>query len=377
MNPYLDDDHTPGPDDDYQAYRGWQREVVTGLAAQIAFRLGAFLALGTLLWFGKPVLMPLVLAIFLAILVSPLVIWLGGRGVPRAAAILVGEAVGLIPFGVLGLVFMVAVQPLQDKETIQKYQTGITEQLSAVVDDAIDSFGWKGTEDERAALKKELRNQVISGGVSEGAGLATSSGQITLGVVGYFFLTAVFTLFALIEGWRFREKIVEAFGGDNPLLTSLDAVATDVRAYVLTKTLISALTGLCVWLLLEAFGVEFAALWGLLAFPLNFIPTLGSIIASIPPVLVALVDSGMSGGGVVGVAFGLLAINGVIGSFLDPRYVGQAVKISPLVVFLSMLVWYSLWGPVGAVLAVPIMVSVKVYCSHVPGLEPIATLMKA
>ena len=114
----------------------------------------------------------------------------------------------------------------------------------------------------------------------------------------------------------------------------------------------------------------------LLAFPLNFVPTVGAIAASLPPVIVALVDPAAGPWTIAGVVIGLGAVNGLIGAILDPRYVGHAVKVSPLVVFLSMLVWGFLWGPIGMILAVPIMVSVKVICARIPALEPIATLMK-
>jgi AI-2 transport protein TqsA len=192
---------------------------------------------------------------------------------------------------------------------------------------------------------------------------------------GYLFLTLLLAGFVLHEGRRLREKFGLAFGPENPLLGALEAIGRDVRAYVVAKTIISALTSLAVGILLWACEVDFALFWAVVAFPLNFIPTVGAIVASLPPMLLATVDPEMSAWGAVGVALGLLAINGIIGSVLDPRYVGHTVKLSPLVVLLSMLLWGTLWGPLGMILAVPIMVSVKLVCARIPALEPVATLM--
>ena len=92
--------------------------------------------------------------------------------------------------------------------------------------------------------------------------------------------------------------------------------------------------------------------------------------------MIALIDPGLSGISVVIVTLLLGVVNGFIGSVIDPRYVGQKVKLSPLTVLLSMLLWGVVWGPVGMILAVPIMVSVKVIFSHIPGLQGIALLMR-
>jgi predicted PurR-regulated permease PerM len=231
-------------------------------------------------------------------------------------------------------------------------------------------------ENRRKAVRREVVQKVLPELVQEGSQLIQSSVGTVTTALSSFFLTLVLSGFMLAESRRFREKFHQAFGGDHPLLGSLEGIGRDVRRYVVAKTWISALTGTSVWLFLELFGVDFAPLWGLLAFPLNFIPTVGAIVASIPPVLVALIDPSISGFALTGIILGLLTINGTIGAVLDPRYVGQAVRVSPLVIFSSMLIWGVLWGPTGMILAVPIMVSLKVVCSRVPSLEPFATMLR-
>lgn len=347
------------------------RRVRPSLTQRLAARLAVLVLGGFILVYLRPILVPLVLAILLSFLVLPLVGRLTARGVPGPIAIILAETVATLPFLAMILVFMATVGPLS--EALPKYQQRLTDQTGAAIDAVLARV--ENTQ-QREQLRAEITENLLPRVIGEGVSFAQSSLRTATTVVGYFFLTLVLCAFILVEGRRLREKFAEAFGPDHSMVDALDGIGRDVRAYVVAKTWISALTGFCVWILLEVLGVDFAAFWGLLAFPLNFVPTVGSIAASIPPILVAIVDPEMSLWGAVAVATGLLSINLIIGTFLDPRFVGQAVKLSPLVVFVSMLVWGVLWGPVGMILAVPIIVSAKVVFARVPQLAPMATLMK-
>lgn len=346
--------------------------VPPGLAGRLLARLGALALIGVLLVWLRPILMPTVLAILVAFLTFPIVRGLVRRRVPVGLSVLAAVVVVTLPVLLLILVFFSTIGPLGRE--LPKYQ----EQLVVEVDELVDR-ALRHVDDptKRAALKQELSDNLLPRAIEAGVNFTRSGVTAATNLVGYFFLTLLFMAFMLFEGQRFREKFTEAYGDRHPLLQSLEAIGQDVRTYVIAKTLISGATGLAVWVFLEAAGVDFAVLWGLLAFPLNFIPTVGAALASIPPILLAMLDPEMTAWGVVGVTIGLFAVNGFIGSFIDPRFVGRQVKLSPLVVFFSMVIWGLLWGPVGMILAVPIMVSVKVICSHVRGLEPVAILLKA
>jgi predicted PurR-regulated permease PerM len=139
------------------------------------------------------------------------------------------------------------------------------------------------------------------------------------------------------------------------------------------KTGTSALTGLIVALLCWSCGVDLPVLWGLLAFLLNYIPNIGSVIAAVPPVLLALVQHGP--GVAMGVAAGYLAVNFTVGNMLEPRLMGRALGLSPLVVFLSMLVWGWMLGPVGALFSAPLTMILKHWLAHTPDLTWIAVLL--
>jgi len=344
----------------------------SGVASRTAGRVVAFIGIWVVLTHGKPILMPLVLAILISFLILPIVGALTARGWPGMLAIAAALTTAAAPILLQIFVFIASVGPLQSR--LPKYQASLTRKVNYTIDATIDRIGLG---ERRETLKRELQQDLLPKLMEGGATLAQAGLRTATTAVGYFLLTLLMAGFILVEGRRFREKLTEAVGADNVIARSLEAIGGDVRSYVVAKTLLSGLTALCVWLFLLICGVDFAAFWGLMAFPLNFIPTVGAMIASVPPILVAIVDPEFSLWGVIGVSVGLVAVNGVIGSVLDPRFVGNRVKLSPLVVLLSMLVWGLLWGPVGMILAVPIMVSFKVICSHVPGLQPIATLMKA
>jgi predicted PurR-regulated permease PerM len=344
----------------------------SGISRRITYRLGSVMLLAVFLTHARPLLVPLVLAVLLAFLMFPVVRFLTRRRVPSVLAIIVAQGVATLPIVFLGTVFAGTLGEFVRK--LPEYQAVLAAGFVNFVNWGLSQFT---AGPMRVALEQNLTGTVLPEVMQEGLGFARGTLQFLTTALVATFLMLVINLFLLLEARRLREKIVEAFGRDNALLSSLEAIGEDVRAYVVAKTAMSALTGVCVWLLLAGFGVDFAVLWGLLAFPLNFIPTVGAILASVPPMLVAGIDPEMSPWGLAGVCGGLLAVNGVIGSYIDPRFVGRSVEISPLVVLLSMLTWGFLWGPIGAILAVPIMVSVKVICSHVPGLERIATLLKA
>ncbi|MCA9545973.1 MAG: AI-2E family transporter [Myxococcales bacterium] len=370
---YEDDE--PGPGDSLTDGEVRVRKRLTRRASwstRAAMVLAVPVLAGLLLVHLKAILMPLVLAILVAFVLLPFVGWLVRRRVPEGVAILVAEGVGTLPVLGLGLVFASTVGPLTD--ALPKYQAGLEKQITQKLDQALDLM--RVTPKRKAEVRLELGQRTLPEALQQGFAVARSGLGAATTALGYFFLTLVFSAFILLEGRRLREKFAEAFGEGHALLAALDGIGHDVRVYVVAKTLISALTGVCVFVFLELMKVDFALFWGLLAFPLNFIPTVGAVVASVPPILVVLVDPELSTWHATGVVVGLLVINGAIGSVLDPRYVGHRVKLSPLVVFLSMLIWFQLWGPVGAILAVPIMVSIKVICARVPALEPVATLMK-
>ena len=341
------------------------------LTSSALVKVGAFTIVGFMVAWFKVILIPLVFAALLSFLVKPMVDWLFARKIPLTPAIVISELAATLPLLALAMIFLATAGPLSQQ--LPKYQEQIVLRVDQSIDVALDKFGRL---EQKAALKKEITKNLLPRALDESATVIQSTLSTATTALGAFMLILLLSGFMLNEASRFRSKLTTAFGRDHVFVGALDGIGGDVRRYVVTKTLICALTGFAVWVFLEMCHVDFAAFWGLLAFPLNFIPTVGAAVASIPPIVLAAVDPAQSAMSTWIVIIGLMAINGFIGSVLDPRIVGHAVKLSPLIVFVSMLVWGVLWGPVGMILAVPIMVSLKVVLYRVPHLKHYAMLME-
>ena len=162
-------------------------------------------------------------------------------------------------------------------------------------------------------------------------------------------LLVVFMLFEIAPG---AGKLRVLLGGPHADLHQLAEAAGQLQRYLVVKTYLSAITGTLCGIWLAIVGVDFPLLWGLLTFLLNYVPSVGAAIAMIPPVLVALLTLGP--GAAAAAAIGFLVVNFVIGNFFEPRMMGVALGLSTLVVFVSMLFWGWLWGPLGALFAVPL-----------------------
>jgi len=197
--------------------------------------------------------------------------------------------------------------------------------------------------------------------------------QEMLGIASVAFLVVVMVVFMLIEAAKLPEKIVVAFPNRDLSNEYLRKIGEDTWKYTKIKTLISLLTGVATTVGLWFLGTEYPVLWGLLIFFLNFIPNIGPIIASVPPVLLALVDQGLVGCAVV--TGYLVFINWVIGYGLEPRYLGEGLGISELVVLLSLIFWGWLLGPIGMFLSAPLTMVCKIVLQNNPDTRWIAVLM--
>jgi AI-2 transport protein TqsA len=175
-------------------------------------------------------------------------------------------------------------------------------------------------------------------------------------------LVMILMVFVLMEATGTRGRLLAIRMAGGPDLSQLIDSASDIQKYLGIKTLISAATGLLAGLWCWLFDLPYAFLWGIVAFVMNYIPAVGSILAGVPPALLALITSGP--GGAVGVALGYLAINMALGTFLEPTLLGRRFGASPLVIILSVIFWGWMWGPVGMFLAVPLTMMVKMMLSH-------------
>ena len=189
-------------------------------------------------------------------------------------------------------------------------------------------------------------------------------------------MTFVFLMFMLVEAPYMDDKVEKAFGRNSGRVRKiLSSISEEVSQYLGTLALISLATGICAWLVLMIFGVKLAAGWGVLTFLLNFIPTVGSIIATIPPVVMAIIQFSPGLFTPFLVLVSLTSIQLIIGNVITPKVMGDRLGVSPVMILLSLLLWSMIWGIPGALLSTPIMSIIKIVCENVPVLHTIAILI--
>ena len=190
-------------------------------------------------------------------------------------------------------------------------------------------------------------------------------------------MVVLFVIFLLIETASLKTRIALAF--ENKLSDQLrkiaSSVACEITRYLSVKLLISLATGIIVGVALQIIGVEFAPVWAVIQFILNFIPIIGSVAVGVVVTLFALLQFWPEPGPVIAVGLVMLGSNQIIGSFIEPRVTGYNLGISPLIIILSLLLWGWLWGFAGMILAVPMTVIIKIICENIPIMEPVSLLL--
>ena len=190
-------------------------------------------------------------------------------------------------------------------------------------------------------------------------------------------MVAIFMVFLLFEATFFKKKLELAFEGTQAeqIKKISSDIMTQVTRYLSVKFIISVINGVLVGIGLKIVGVEFAVVWGVIQFIVNFIPNLGSIAVGVAATAFSLVQFWPAPGPIIATALIMLTINMILGSFLDPKIMGDNLGLSPLVILISLLIWGWIWGFTGLIIAVPMMVIVKIICENIPVLEPVSILL--
>jgi len=319
--------------------------------------LAALVVVGAGIKLAAPLLVPLLLATFLAIVTAPVVLWLEERKVPSPIAVVLALLVNAGVLGVIGIIVSGSLAGFSLR--LPEYEA----RFIALIANATDWLSAYGVASDQ--LVELISPGAVMGTVAE---LFKS----VAGMLSNLVLVLIIVVFMLFEGLGVRDKLLRIIKHPE----RLDRLARGTRRvnkYLAVKSATSAATGIVCGLLCFVVGVDFPLLWGILAFLLNFIPTIGSIIAAIPPVFLALILLGP--GEALLVAGGFLAVNFSIGNFLEPRILGRTLGLSPLVVFLSMVLWSWLLGPIGALLAVPLTMVVRIALDDTEDLRWIAVLL--
>lgn len=293
---------------------------------------------------AAPILVPFLLAVFLAILFTPFLYAMRRRGISTPVALLV--LVVLLAAVTVGGGTFIGKAMLGFKDNLPKYQTSLTKQTQVIYDWAEA----RGVQLPENPIGEEFTAQTAFRYVGNLINTFTS-------LLGMGFLILLIVIFILLEAAILPAKIRALPGLSEENWERMVRSVESVRTYVGMKTLTSLLTGVLVTVLLLVLRVDYPILWGLLAFLLNFIPNIGSIIAAIPGVLLAVIQYGLFWGAAT--AAGYLVINVAVGNFLEPRFMGRGLGLSPLIILMSMIFWGWVLGPVGMLLSVPLTMVIK------------------
>jgi len=265
---------------------------------------------------------------------------------------------------------------------------GVVSVLGVVVSRSVTEFAQVAP--QYRTRFQELANEIVAW--AEGVGLPASDWTpldyvnpealvdligATLGALAGLLSNALLVLlvviFILFEAAGFRAKLRLAFGDRGATLDRLGEMTLQVQNYLAIKTVVSVATGVLVGIWVWALGLDFPLLWGLVAFIFNYIPSLGSIFAAVPAVLLAIMQLGPGRAAVV--AIGYLAINIVFGNFVEPMLLGRRLGLSTLVILLSLVFWGWVWGPVGMLLSVPLMMMLKIALENTEDFRWVAVML--
>tara|TARA_R110002167_G_scaffold1441_29_gene6951 strand:+ start:1708 stop:2520 length:813 start_codon:yes stop_codon:yes gene_type:complete len=237
----------------------------------------------------------------------------------------------------------------------------------------VDEFAWLIGQAQNFNLKFD-KQQILSY-LDPGMAMNMVSNLLSSlgGVLTNFLLILLIVVFMLFEADSIPKKVHIALDDPDMKIQQIDKFLVSVKNYLAIKTLVSLGTGLVIGLWLYFLGLDHVLLWAMLAFLLNYIPNIGSIIAAIPAVLLAVVQLGSGSAGLV--ALGYIMTNTIMGNIVEPRYMGRGLGLSTLVVFLSLIFWGWLLGTVGMLLSVPLTMIVKIALESNPNTRWIALLL--
>ena len=328
----------------------------------ILFSSAAFVIVVAGMRAAQDVLIPFLLAIFIATICNPLVLFLQKKRIPQAFAIFFVFLL-MIAFG-FGITSLLGTSLNEFSNNFPQYQI----LLKSYAEDLINFLEKRGV---------SISGQILLEQFDPGAVMSLTSGILSrLGsFVTNTLLIILMVVFMLIEANIYKDKIMKIFKGTDERLEQFTSFTYTVKRYMLIKTALSMATGISATVWLIILDVNYPFLWGFLTFLLNYIPTIGSNIAAIPPVLMALVQYDLFFMSLV--ALGYLVINNVIGSFLEPRIMGHGMGISPLIVFVSLIFWGWIFGPIGMILCVPMTTIIKIAFANTEKTQWISTLLES
>jgi AI-2 transport protein TqsA len=319
---------------------------------------------GVVLRLAKPVLLPLFLAIFLSFILYPVLDFSSNRlKIPKVISIFLILIVTFFVIYLLGVLFYSSGKAFASEfpnygQKISSILGSLQEKLK-LAPYRWDPLEWVG----------QLDINKISSFLFASLGTFFS-------FISNLFLILIFLIFILIGRGNTKPKIQNSFSKKRAakIIKVIQNIDSQIQKYLAIKTVVSLVTGLLVTIVLLLFGLDFAIVFGFLTFLLNYIPTIGSIFATAFPVIIAVFQF-ESLWPALWILLILTLIQQSMGNFIEPKFMGEGLGLSPLVVLFSLFFWGWLWGILGMILAVPLAAMVKIVCSNIPSLKFVGELM--
>jgi AI-2 transport protein TqsA len=329
-------------------------------ASKVLLSMAAFIIVVAGMRAAADILVPFLLSAFIALLSASPLFWMQKKGWPEWLALTVVIS-GIILSGIL--VALLAGSSVMDfSADLPVYEEKLRQQTEVIVT-CLNNLGIDTS-------KLDLANIINPGAVMK---FVASGLKSVVGVLKNGFLILLIVVFMLLEATSIPAKLTFILKKSPVTMKPFEKFISNVEDYMAIKTLVSLVTGILVTIWVFILGVDYPLLWGLLAFALNYVPNIGSIFAAVPAVLLATIQVGFIKAIIL--AFGYIVINIIVGSVIEPRLLGRGLGLSPLVVFLSLLFWGWVLGPVGMLLSVPLTITAKIALDSGEGTRWLAVLL--
>jgi AI-2 transport protein TqsA len=294
---------------------------------------------------AESIVVPFLLSLFISIIALPPFLWLQKKSVPRGLALIIIILIFLTFIFLIGLLIGSSITDFTLKLPI--YEEKLQNETQVLISWLVK----KGYIEPDFQIANVFKPGVILNIVGEV--FSQISNLFTNG-----FLILLTVIFMMLEVSGLPKKINEMFANPEASLSRIKSVTQNINKYITLKTIMNLCNGLLVTIFLFFMGVDYYLLWGLLAFILNYVPTIGSFFALLPPALLALVQFGFVEAIIV--VIGFIIINTLVGNIIEPRFMSKGLGLSTLVVFLSLIFWGWVLGPIGMLLSVPLTITIKI-----------------
>lgn len=324
------------------------------------------IAVTILLKFAATVMMPIFFAVLLSFTLSPLVDGLTRIKVPRGLSIVVAILLLFVIGYLVGLFLIASLNSFVDEAP--KYYSRFEEMLRQISGSLNTNFSMELPENPMSEI--DFTSTFI--------GSINSISQNFMSFASALVVIVLTTIFLLLESPYLQVTIAKAFPRKTgkQIVIIMRHTIKQIGRYLSVKFLVSAATGILVWFFLQVIGMDFALIWGVMAFMLNFIPNIGSVIVMAVTVLMGFIQFFPQPGPIIAVIVSMIGVQTVVGNFFEPRLQGRRLNLSPIIIIISLFVWGWLWGPVGMFISVPITAVIKIICQNIPSLKPMAMLME-